>query len=233
MNQWSQKALLRDIHKRRAHTSSQILLTEWRACYTIRHQTLRHFWRRMRPRELAIRCAERQVISSRISNLIQSCFEKWMFVVINIIRRRQAISVRITMKIQSHIGLWSSAQTIMGVIISKWRVHSRIRTKIYEFNDSQEPFVPPIDADPVVIPPVDADLAMALELQKALAHSRKNKLIKPENEEKNEKRRQSKQEFGKKMFNLTGILIDGAKEKQEIQAQQTAAIKQQKIENTI
>ena len=54
LNQWSQKALLRDIHKRRAHTSSQILLTEWGACYTIRRQTLRHFWRRMRPHGLAI-----------------------------------------------------------------------------------------------------------------------------------------------------------------------------------
>ena len=93
-------------------------------------------------------------------------------------------------------------------------------------NDSQKPLVLPNVVDPVVVPPVDADSPMALELQKALARSRKNKPKNPENEEKNQKRRQSQHDYDKKIFNLT----DSVKEKQEIQAQQTAAINQQKIE---
>ena len=85
-------------------------------------------------------------------------------------------------------------------------------------NDSEESFIPPLDADPAItleisrrksdlftsseednsgfsrnekrrlVPPVDA---MTSELQKAQARSRKNKRTKPENEIKNEKRRKS------------------------------------------
>ena len=129
LNRWSQRALLRDVRKRRAHVSSRIFLTEWGACYAIRREILRHFWRRMQPRGLAIRRAERQVTSSRMTNTIQSCLEKWRsFLII----MQQAISSRITIRIQSNVGIWTSIRTIMRVIVSKWRAYSRILRKLRE-----------------------------------------------------------------------------------------------------
>ena len=66
-------------------------------------------------------------------------------------------------------------------------------------DDSDEPLVPPVDADSMIRD------EMALELEKALARSRKNKPNNPENALRNEKARQqyeSKLKFDKTMFSL-------------------------------
>jgi hypothetical protein len=122
---WSQKALLQDVHKRSAHVSSRIFLTEWKECYTIRRQTLRHFFLCMRPRARVTWRVERQVTSSRITDTIQSRFKKWRWLSAIM---RQAISLRIIIGIQSNVGIWSSVRIIMQVIISKWRAYSGIWT---------------------------------------------------------------------------------------------------------
>jgi hypothetical protein len=113
--------------KRRAHATSQVVLTEWREYYAIRLQTLRHFWRRMCPHQLAIRRAERQVVSTRITLTIQSNFEKWSSVHIIM---WQAILSKIASRVQSNFAIWISFRMVMRVVFSKWRGYSAAQMKI-------------------------------------------------------------------------------------------------------
>jgi hypothetical protein len=62
-------------------------------------------------------------------------------------------------------------------------------------HDSEQPLVSSADADPQ-----NTDPRAALELEKALARSRKKKPKNPENKLKNEKRRQSKSQFDERFL---------------------------------